>query len=274
MFRLDLKTGESIQISSAAALDPTSLTLLPGERNCCYFDGPVLRQGLGAERELYRVADGWERTAGFAVTDDGTHAVFAEKQGNRSRLRSVSLAAKMPPATVFETDGEISLPLPRPKRAQILYRKDGALWLVNMDGQQNRRLKTESCGEALWTPSGRTVVYLHVPEDTAQLNTLRELTPDENSDKLLAKTSQFAAFGENGDSSVFVGASRNKASPTVLLLLRSARREFTLCEHKASDPATVQPIFSPDSQSIFFQSDRHGKPAIYRMKVEKLVEET
>jgi oligogalacturonide lyase len=60
----------------------------------------------------------------------------------------------------------------------------------------------------------------------------------------------------------------------VLLLLRVARREFTLCEHKASDAALVQPIFSPDSQSVFFQSDREGKPAIYRVRVEKLVEET
>jgi oligogalacturonide lyase len=273
VFRLDLKTGESSQISTASALDPTSITLLPGERSCCYFDGPVLRQGLGVERELYRVPEGWERTPGFAVTDDGTHAVFAEKQGAMARLRRVSLV-KAPPATVFESEGEISLPLPRPRRAQILYRKDGALWLVNLDGQQNHRLKTESCGPALWTPSGRTIVYLHFPEDATQLNTLRELTPDENADRLLAKTSQFAAFGENGDSSVFVGASRNKASQTVLLLLRAARREFTLCEHKASDPAMVQPVFAPDSQSVFFQSDRHGKPAIYRIKVEKLVEET
>jgi oligogalacturonide lyase len=47
-----------------------------------------------------------------------------------------------------------------------------------------------------------------------------------------------------------------------------------LCEHKASNPARVAPIFSPDSQRIFFQSDRHGKPAIYAMNVERLVSET
>jgi oligogalacturonide lyase len=272
-FHLDLKTGESSQLGETTALDPATITLLPGERNCLYFDGPVLRQSLGMQREIYRVPDGWERTQGFAVTDDGTNAIFAEKQGSRSRLRRVSLVRPLP-ATIFEAGGEITLPLPRPKRAQILYRKDSALWLVNLDGQQNRRLKTESCGPALWTPGGRTIVYLHISDNPAELNTLRELTPDDNTDKLLAKTSQFVAFGENGDASVFVGASRNKASQTVLLLLRAARREFTLCEHKASDAATVQPIFSPDSQSIFFQSDRHGKSALYRIKVEKLVEET
>jgi oligogalacturonide lyase len=278
IFRLDLKTGESYQVSEAAALDCSSITLLPGERSCCYFDGPSLRQGLFGEREIYRVPDGWERCPGFAVTDDGMRALLAEKPAGKaatkSRLRKISLA-KGPAETILEADSEISVPLPRPKRAQVLYKRDGGVWLVNLDGQQNRRLKTESAGPVLWTPSGRTFVYLHFPgANSGELNTLREHTPDENTDRVLAKTSQFVAFGENGDASVFVGASRNKASPTVLLLLRAARREFTLCEHKASDPAAVSPIFAPDSQSVFFQSDRDGKPALYRIHVDKLVEET
>jgi len=273
-FRLDLKTGESRQLTDAEALDRDSLTLLPGERACCYFDGPSLRQGLLGDREIYTVPEGWERTNGFTVTDDGTHAVFAEKQGVKSRLRRISLLAKVPPATVIEVEGEITIPLPRPRRAQIFYRKENGLWLVNLDGQQNRRLKTESAGPANWTPSGHTIVYLHIPDNASELNSLREVIPDENNDYQLAKTSQFVAFGQNGDASVFVGASRNKASRTILLLLRVTRREFTLCEHKASDPASVSPIFAPNSQSIFFQSDRDGKPAIYRVRVEKLVEET
>jgi oligogalacturonide lyase len=36
----------------------------------------------------------------------------------------------------------------------------------------------------------------------------------------------------------------------------------------------VNPMFSPNSQRIFFQSDRDGKMAIYAMVVEKLVAET
>ena len=73
--------------------------------------------------------------------------------------------------------------------------------------------------------------------------------------------------------SVFVGASRN-SSPAVLLLLRAGHSERTMCEHKASNAEAVAPLFSPDSQRIYFQSDRHGKPAIYSMHVEKLVEKT
>jgi len=106
------------------------------------------------------------------------------------------------------------------------------------------------------------------------LNTIREHTPDTNTDKLVSKTSQFAHFGFNHDTSVFVGASRNISSPSLLLLLRVTRRELTLAEHKASKAELVAPRFSPDSQRVYFQTDRHGKPAIYDMHVEKLVEKT
>ncbi len=95
-----------------------------------------------------------------------------------------------------------------------------------------------------------------------------------NEDHFISATTQFVHFGRNADSSVFVGASGSKASPYVLLLVRAVRRELTLCEHKASDPRLVAPIFSPNSQRIFFQTDRHGKWAIYRMSMERLVEET
>ena len=32
------------------------------------------------------------------------------------------------------------------------------------------------------------------------------------------------------------------------------------------------PLFAPDAQRIYFQSDRHGKSAIYALHVERLVE--
>ena len=71
-----------------------------------------------------------------------------------------------------------------------------------------------------------------------------------------------------------MGASANKSSPTILILLRITHRELTLCEHKTSQPELTSPMFSPDSQRIYFQSDRDGKPAIYCMHVDKLVEKT
>jgi oligogalacturonide lyase len=205
-------------------------------------------------------------------SEDGFYAAVAE----RHRLQLFSVA-KGSAQTLVESEEEISDPMPRPKRASVLYRRAGGWWLANFDGKLNYRLRTAEgeTGPALWSPDGRSVYYLHYPPDAAhKLHSLREFVPDSNEDKAVADTSQFVGIGRNADASVFAGASGSKASPYVLLLVRTVKRELTLCEHRASDPAMVCPVFSPNSQRVFFVSDRHGKPAIYGIAVEKLVEET
>ena len=278
-FRLNLKSGEWLQVTDAAALDGASLSLLADEHSFCYFDGPSLKRSDFSrfrEREIYRVPEGWQRCPGGSVTEDGLYAIFAECRKETSRIQLVSMA-KGTTTTIAEAPWLISDPVSRPRRTQVLYRQDAsALWLVNFDGQQNRKLKIAPgpVGPARWAPDGRTVLYLHFPEEKTQLNTLREHTPDANQDQLVAKTSQFVHFDCNRDTSVFVGASRNKASPHILLLLRTTGRELTLCEHRASEPVTVAPVFSPDSQLVYFQSDKEGKSTLYRIRVERFVEKT
>jgi len=278
-FRMDLKTGQSRQLTASAEVDPESVALTPDDRSFCYFDGGSLRQMMLSslrEHEIYRVPDGWKRAAGFSVSSDGLRAALVETDGSKSRIRLVTLV-RGAATTVVEADWMITHPILHPRRAQLLYRQgDEALWQVNTDGRQNRKLKLADghIGPARWLPDGRTVLYLHLPDDPTQLHAIREHTPDQNLDKLVAKTSQFAHFGCNPNGSVFVGASQNKASPTILLLLRITRRELTMCEHKASDPRTVAPVFSADSQRIYFQSDRDGKRALYMLRVEKFVEQT
>jgi oligogalacturonide lyase len=278
-FHMDLKNGGTKQLTDTEELDPQSVTLTPDNHSICYFAGRALcitPLSSLKQRELYRIPDGWERCPGMSVGPDGTHATFAERRGEASRLRMVSLVQGIP-RTVVDASFVISDPISRPMRAQVLYRHgDESLWLVNSDGTQNHQLKTAEgrVGPANWSGDGHTVLYLNLPADPTQLNNIRELTPDSNSDKLVAKTSQFAHFGFNRDTSVFVGASRNRASPTVLLLLRITRRELTICEHKASHAEAVAPRFAPDSQRVYFETDRDGKPAIYCMHVEKLVEKT
>ena len=277
--RLDLNNGESRQLTQVESLDCASLTLTPDNRSFCYFAGRSLYAAnisVLRERELYKIPEGWERCAGMSVGPDGTHVTFGERKGEQSRVRMVPLAQGVT-RTVVEVPWVLRDPVHRPMRAQILYRRgDDGLWLVNSDGQQNRQLKTApgKIGTANWAPDGKTVLYLNYPAEQGQLHAIRELTPDTGAEKMVAKTSQFAAFGYNRDSSVFVGASANASSPTVLILLRITRRELTLCEHKASHPEETSPLFSPDSQRIYFQSDREGKSAIYCMHVDKLVEKT
>lgn len=278
VYRMDLKTGASRQVTDDDDLDPVSVTLTADERSICYAAGGrllVMTLANSRTRELYRPAAGFELTPGLSVSEDGLYAAVVERKGMTHRLRLIRTADGMA-TTLGEAAEEMADPIPRPRRASVLYRRAGGLWLANYNGQQNYRLHVADgeTGPATWGPDGRSVLYLNYPADTHKLHNIREFTPDANQDKSVADTTQFAAFERNSDASVFVGASSSKASPYVLLLVRTVKREFTLCEHRASDPALVSPVFAPNSQHIYFGSDQHGKPAIYSMAVEKIVTET
>jgi oligogalacturonide lyase len=278
-FRMNLRTGEFEQITEARQLEGDSLTLLPDDRSVCFFAGDSLhRVTLNnlRQREIARLSPGWSRCPGSSVSRDGSFTLFGETRNSTWRLRQVSLSGRRN-KIVIQVPFAPADPLANPRRGQILYRQnDEALWLVDSNGRQNRKLSTAPgrLGPALWSPDGRTLVYLLFPEDKTRLHEIREHTPDENLDKLIAPTSQFMQLGMNSDGSVFVGASRNLNSPHILILLRLTRRELTVCEHKASDPLHVNPMFSPDNRQILFESDKHGKSAIYRVRVEKFVEPT
>ncbi len=279
IYRLDWHSGESRQLTVAAALERTTPTLSADERSLFYLDGPSLKQltlGNLRDRELDRLPSGWERAPGFSLSADGTTAIWAEQQNGRFRLRSLQ-TQRGSATTLAESPNPLSQPQIRPARPQFLFRSNGLLQLGNFTGSAPQSLSTAPdgvIGQALWRPDGRTLLYLFTPSDPKQLISLREYNPDDHTDRLVSKTSQFASFGINSDASVFVGASRSFASPYILLLLRVAHRELTLCEHRSSDPVAVEPVFAPDSQSVFFTSDRRGKRAIYRAHVEKFVEET
>lgn len=277
-FRMDMKSGQSHQLTEAADLDPRALALDPEERGFFYFDGNQLVMTSFSKlrsRVVYEIPAGWERGRGLSVAEDAQYAAIVEKKGGQYRLQLIH-AATGAATLLADCAEEIRDPVPRPRRASILYHRAGNLWLANYDGTQNYRLRVADgqSGAALWSPEGREVLYLNYPADSHKLHNLREFTTDTNEDRAIADTSQFVEFDRNADASVFVGASGSKASPYVLLLVRAVKRELTLAEHRASDAQMVSPVFSPNSQHIFFASDRHGKPAIYIMSVEKFVEQT
>jgi oligogalacturonide lyase len=270
VYRMDLKKGEARQVSDAPELRPRSLTLLPGDGGFCHFDADrLMTSTFAAARQVYKPTDGYEPTGSIHITADSLYAAFVEKRAAAHRLRLVNMRTSAA-TTLAEADEEISAPVTRPKRASVLYLRAGGAYLANFDGKQNYRLRLSDARvmQAAWSPDGRSVLYL------TTAGALREFVPDTNEDRPVADTSQFAAFGRNSDASVFVGAGGSKVSPYVMLLVRAVKRELTLCEHRATDPARVTPLFSPNSQQVFFNSDLHGKPAIYRMDVEKLVEAT
>jgi len=276
-YRMDLKTFESKQLTDAKALLPGSLVLGTDERAFHFADGTTVYSGNPSNprtKSVYDAPVGFE-VQSLSASDDTTHLFVVESSSNAWRLRALRLLGNGPTGAI-ESPEPISDPMPRPKRAGILYRRGGELWLTNYDGAQNHRLRVAAggIGPALWSSDGRTIFYINFPEGGKALNNIREFDPDTNEDRPVANTSQYVHFGRNSDSSVFVGASGSKASPYILLLVRAVKRELALCEHRASDPSQVAPIFAPNSQRVFFQSDRHGKMAIYSIRVERLVEAT
>ena len=273
VYRMDLKSGESHQLTTGDPVRPPAVTLLPDERYFACIAGRALVVQLlrpARPREVYRVPGEFEPTDGLSVSRNGSFAVVVEKGAGTWRLRRVPLARAGAATTIAESPVELRDPMVRPGAEHVLYRQgEGELRL-----SPDARLLAKAAGPAVWSPDGATVLYLNIPADTHQPNTIRVFDLATGQDSLVSNTSRFTSFGRNADATVFVGASASKASPGVLLLLRSARRELTLCEHRASDAALVTPRFTPDSQRIIFQSDRNGRMAIYEVNVERFVEET
>jgi len=276
--RLDLKSGQSRALTSAPDLVTGSLTLTPDEREFAYLAGRSLfltRLNGEHTREVYRAEEGFNFGVGYSLSEDGLVSALVEEKPGVSRLRLITMRTGVA-NTLVESPDAILDPQPRPKRAGLLYRKGDDLFVVNYDATQNRKLRIAPgpLAMALWSGDGKSIDYLNIPPDGKQLNSIREVTPDSNDDQFLSPTTQFVAFNRNSDTSVFVGASGSKASPYLLLLVRSVKRELPLCQHRSSDPRQVTAFFSPNSQRVIFQSDRDGKMAIYSIAVDRLVEET
>ena len=129
--------------------------------------------------EVYSIPEANGRSGGYTISDDGLYAAFGMETGSDSRMQLLNLNRRTV-TQLSEQKAEIGDPLFRPRRAQLLYRRAGALRLVDLTGKNDRALKTANGGElgpARWAPNGRSLFYLHFPGEH-ELNTLRELTPD------------------------------------------------------------------------------------------------
>jgi hypothetical protein len=276
VYRLDLRSGQQRRLTQAQALDPASLALLPDDRGFCYVDGPSLRwMNLGTfkEHEVYRAEPPYERLGDISLGHGSGTAYFTERKPGGDQLRSIPLL-KGPAVDIVESEDEISLPVPKPGGG-VAYRSKGLLYFRSQrEAARALRLAPGRIGPVYWSPDGSALLYLNIPEAPSERNSLREYVLSTGQDRLIARTSQFVEFAPNADASVFVGASGSQAAPHILILIRSVRRELTMCEHRAKDLRNLAVAFSPNSQRVIFQSDQHGKSALYSVAVERFVAET
>ena len=274
VYRLELKGGAIQRITDATQLNPQTVALIQGDRSCCYVDGARLRvTSLGSlrDRDVY-TAEGSRITA-CAVTADGLNALVVERAERTSRIRLVNLT-RGTASTFAESEDEITMPLPRPGGG-VAYKSGASMcWCDRSGNERLLQLAPGRIASAYWSTDGASLLYLNIPEKQGELNSIREFVLATGQDKLVSKTTQFVQFAMNADGTVFAGASGSRASPHVLILVRSVRRELTVCEHRAKDPGALALAFSPNSQRVVFQSDQHGKPALYSVMVDRFVEET
>ena len=202
----------------------------------------------------------------------------------------------------METDNWLAHPQFHPRGSTILYshegpwhKVDGRLRAVGSHGENPRSLRPREAGEGLghefWgvdDDQAYHVYYVFYPDETGRGATVRRLVEASGKEEVISRCTSFGWLQGNDDSSVIVGASRSLAGPNIYLLFTHLKRELTVCEHASSSKpypvagtdvqdrtgAWPEPVFSHDSQWIYFTSDKEGKPAIYRMNVADLVEQT
>ncbi len=266
-FHLDLHTGILAMLAPTSELDPASLCLEERQRFLYLLDGGALKEIALANKRTRVVADG---VSAFSMTGA---AVFVVKQGRLEVLNAAEPLAENVSAWCLVRPGGAGCVF-----ARNLAAAEREYWYVERSGAIVKGpvlLARGPISNPFWSPDGRSLLFLRdVPGPQAVFSEIHEVLPEIREERRVDKTSQFAAFAPNSDASVFVGASRSKAQPTLILLLRSTQRELTLCEHRASHPASVSPVFAPDSRRVYFQSDHEGKSALYSVNVELLVEPT
>ena len=163
---------------------------------------------------------------------------------------------------------------------------------MSFDGSNKQHLTPrqakEGLGHEYWTSDGSTIRFVHYPDKSGRRATVRSIELGQGKETVIAPCSAYGWLSDNSDSSAIVGASRRLSGPNIYVLFVRLGREMTLCEHGSSvegcAPAGTQPgeapcwapepFFSSDTQWVYFTSDREGKPAIYRMKIDDLAAET
>jgi oligogalacturonide lyase len=276
LFRLDHSTGASRQLTEAAALDRRFFTLAAGDRSLVYLDGPSLRVlaiNSLKEREIYRVREGWRIVAGLAAPPAKAPVLIVEERDGVCELRAVSLERRKA-ETVLHCAGMVDQAILAPGGKELCYVRDGSLRLASADGRWDRAAATAEgrIWQVFWRPDGEAVLYLLTREDGRR--EIRETGARGGADALVSAATRYAAFSPNADGSVFAGAIGSAAQPHMVLLLRSVRRELTICEHRSSRPKEAAPAFSPDSQRVYFQSDVAGRPAIFSVRLNGVLEQT
>ena len=278
-FRLDLHSGALTPLAHTSKLDARSLCL-DAHRKLVYLldDGALQEIALGSKK-VRSVATG---VSAFAVAASGFVVVRESRLEYLSPAGPIVLAQDVAPWCLLRPDGKSCL------FGRVQDMPFGrSFWHVSLEGSSPKpvQLASGQIWNPLWSPAGDSVLFLRITTGGNSLGRreIRELSLDSGTERVVAPSTQFSCFSLNGNGSVLVGATDSRAQPSVVLFIRSAQRELTICEHRSADASSVSPVFSPDSRRVYFESQliegpylgqNQSKSALYSVNVESLVEPT
>ena len=309
----DLRRNRATQLTGGEGTFPYSATMDEDEKELFYLQGEGLNRtslnGRG-HHQIFRCPRGWRFTGHMSVSESARTAAVVEIREEDYRDDPAAQVAAKPQCRIRVVDltsgkdriavaqkAWLTHPQFRPGRRELLYGQEtGAelgmeLYWSSIDEKNAKPLRADDGGRverAYWALGGGEARFVHFPDETLRGATIRSVVPETGAERRIARCSAFGWLQENADGSAYVGASRRPSGPNVYVLFPNLDREITLCEHGAtrkpypiadSDAldygcAVPETAFSHDSQWIYFVSDREGQPAVYRMKVEDLVEST
>ncbi len=302
------------QLTEGPGVHTYSATLDRKDKRVFFLQGNELKRVPskgGSPRRLYVAESGWRMTGHLSVSDSTRYAAVVEMREEdwvdnfeeqfakrpRCRIQLVDLRTGHGRLLVGENQW-LAHPQFRPGSNEVLYCHEGPwekvdrLWLMRAgaSGPKNLRPRQgeERLGHEYWSGTSGEVCYVHYPDATGRGATVRCLNVNSGEERTVSRCSRFGWLSANDDNSAVVGASSSLAGPNIYILFARLRREITICEHASSgkpypvagtdqtDPwaSAPEPVFSPDSQWIYFVSDREGLPAVYRVAVPDLVEAT
>ncbi len=267
-YQIDLRTGAIKQLADTPHFNPRSLCFDHQEKLALYLDSETLYEVPLTHGTPKRILDG---CSSFSTAPDGS--LFLISAGKLSHKDNKGVTRDLA--------SQVADMWPQPNGAGCLFARESSsndcdLYYTALaaDSDKATVLVKGPIRNPFWDADSESILFLRdVPgNEGVILSEIHGKSIHGGDEYVVSPTGQFASFAPNSDASVFVGASRSKAQPNIVILLRSPHRDLTLCEHRASKPSAVSPVFSPDNRRIYFESDRDGNSALYSINVELLVE--